>query len=30
LRAAEKAGIYAPYNLTEEEKNKLKNIIDLL
>jgi hypothetical protein len=30
LRAGEKAGIYAPYNLTEEEKNKLKNIIDLL
>lgn len=30
LREGVKAGIYAPYNLTEAEKIKLKTIIDLL
>lgn len=30
LREGVKAGIYAPYNLTEAEKVKLKTIIDLL
>lgn len=30
LREGVKAGIYAPYNLTESEKMKLKTIIDLL
>lgn len=30
LREGIKAGIYAPYQLTQEEKSKLKSIIDLL